>query len=279
MKDITQTIKRDLEMFYDVPFEVKLQMNYNDPIYYISPQNDFGELFEIKIHFRQRIRMIVEVEPQKFAASMIEEINNSDNNKRNLFLTYIGQIKKRCSKFEVFVNQRMVDISISEIWDEKWNDFRIRATQIIEESTDEKETEIILEWARLFVGLVMSLLEIEKIGEHGFAEGKVTQVLQNKYERNPVNRELCLSINGYRCKICDFDFEKFYGKLGYHFIHVHHIEMVSSHGGEYYLNPAKDMIPVCPNCHAMLHRANPPLKPGQLQEIIEIQKEQENDYE
>ena len=48
--------------------------------------------------------------------------------------------------------------------------------------------------------------------------------------------------------------------------------MVSAHVGEYYLDPVNDMIPVCPNCHAMLHRENPPIKPDKLREIIVNQK-------
>lgn len=280
MGEKSWVIKQDLEMFYDVPFEVKLRMDYNDPLYLISPQNDLGELFEVKIYFRQRIRMIVEVEPQKYAASMIEEINNADIHKKKLFLGYVEQISQNCSRFEFFVNQHLIDITIPEAWKEKWNSFRIRATQIIEDAlNEEEEIRVVQEWARMFVGLIMSLLEIEKIGELGFAEGRVIQVLQNRYERNPVNRELCLSANGYKCEICGFDFQQFYGELGYKFIHVHHIEPVSSHGGEYYLDPVKDMIPVCPNCHTMLHKVNPPIKPERLQEIIEIQKEQEYGHE
>ncbi len=37
----------------------------------------------------------------------------------------------------------------------------------------------------------------------------------------------------------------------------------------YLLDPSKDLIPVCPNCHAMLHTSDPPLAPDKLREIIE----------
>lgn len=120
---------------------------------------------------------------------------------------------------------------------------------------------------------MMALLTLEDVdNEQKYLEGKVSQVLTNKYERNPANRELCLAANGYLCKICGFDFEDKYGKIGYKFIHVHHIQMVSSFGREYYLDPVKDLIPVCPNCHAMLHRTNPPMKPEELKELIRKQQ-------
>ena len=51
------------------------------------------------------------------------------------------------------------------------------------------------------------------------------------------------------------DFETKYGKIGRDFIHVHHIDFISSKGGnKHKVDPISDLIPVCPNCHAMLHR-------------------------
>ena len=125
------------------------------------------------------------------------------------------------------------------------------------------------ELAVLAAGLMLSLLNVVPL--EGYADGKKTQVLTNKYERNPLNRELCLQIHGYSCAICGMNFEKVYGTIGKNFIHVHHIEPVSMMGGSYILNPEKDLIPVCPNCHAMLHTKKPPLQP---EELIEILKEQ-----
>ena len=102
----------------------------------------------------------------------------------------------------------------------------------------------------------------------GELEGSQYQVVCNKYERSPINRELCLAKKGYTCGICGFDFEKMYGSIGRRFIHVHHITPVSMIGPNYQINPEKDLIPVCPNCHAMLHRKNPPYLPEELKEIV-----------
>ena len=273
-----QAIKSELEAFFDVPFDVRYESEYQDPVYYVSPSNELEELFEVKVHFRQKIRMIVEIEPQKYAASMLNAISSADENKKRLFLSYYKQIKERSDKVEFFLNQQKQDVEKVEIWDQVWKKFRIRATQIISDSlSSDEEVMHVQEWAKLSVGLVLSLLEISSIEEFKHSEGKVYQVLQTKYERNPVNRELCLSANGYICKICGFDFEKVYGKIGHNFIHVHHIEMVSSFGGEYLLDPVKDMIPVCPNCHAMLHKENPPILPECLREIINKQKEKSHE--
>ncbi|MEO6923014.1 MAG: HNH endonuclease, partial [Bryocella sp.] len=65
-----------------------------------------------------------------------------------------------------------------------------------------------------------------------------------------------------------FSFAAVYGDLGSDFIHVHHVVPVSTRGGEYEVDPIADLIPVCPNCHAMLHRSEPPLSVLELRNLI-----------
>jgi hypothetical protein len=88
-------------------------------------------------------------------------------------------------------------------------------------------------------------------------EGAKKSVVVNIYERNPIARQQCLDKHGYVCIICTFDFERKYGEIGKNFIHVHHIKPLSEIDEEYEIDPVKDLCPVCPNCHAMLHRKNP----------------------
>jgi 5-methylcytosine-specific restriction protein A len=59
-----------------------------------------------------------------------------------------------------------------------------------------------------------------------------------------------------------------YGTLGEDFIHVHHKINISSIGNEYSVNPIDDLIPVCPNCHAMLHKKNPAYTIEELRKVI-----------
>ena len=104
--------------------------------------------------------------------------------------------------------------------------------------------------------------------EEAFYEGAVAKVLVNKYERNAKARNLCIEKHGCKCVVCGCDFAQRYGKLGEGFIHVHHVVPIGSIGKEYKLDPEKDLVPVCPNCHYMLHRTNPPMSPEQLQELL-----------
>ncbi len=86
-------------------------------------------------------------------------------------------------------------------------------------------------------------------------EGAVKSIMVNAYERNPVARKKCIDHYGTKCCVCDFDFEKIYGSLGREFTHVHHLKQLSEIKEEYIVNPIEDLRPVCPNCHAMLHRS------------------------
>ncbi|MDB8790674.1 HNH endonuclease [Romboutsia sp. 1001216sp1] len=85
-------------------------------------------------------------------------------------------------------------------------------------------------------------------------EGNRESVLVNKYERNKSARKKCINRYGTRCSICKFDFKEKYGEIGTDFIHVHHIVPLNTIGKDYVVDPEKDLIPVCPNCHAMLHK-------------------------
>jgi 5-methylcytosine-specific restriction protein A len=87
-----------------------------------------------------------------------------------------------------------------------------------------------------------------------YLEGDEQNVLVTKYERNRQARDECLKSHGYSCVVCDFNFFDKYGKVGKNFIHVHHHIPLSKVKKTYVIDPIRDLVPVCPNCHAMLHR-------------------------
>jgi len=63
-------------------------------------------------------------------------------------------------------------------------------------------------------------------------------------------------------------FEERYGEIGKGFIHVHHKRALAALGKHYRLNAVQDLVPVCPNCHAMLHKREPPCDVEQLRAIL-----------
>ena len=100
-------------------------------------------------------------------------------------------------------------------------------------------------------------------------EGIKRTITVNSYERNSKARELCVKHWKAICAACEFDFEKTYGELGNGFIHVHHLIPVAQVGKTYQVDPINDLRPVCPNCHSMLHRQEPPLTIDELKNIIQ----------
>lgn len=75
--------------------------------------------------------------------------------------------------------------------------------------------------------------------------------------------------HGYRCKVCGFDFGEFYGMRGRGFIEGHHKEPIGKYSGKRGKKvTADDIIPVCANCHRMLHRGKKVLSVQRLREII-----------
>lgn len=105
-----------------------------------------------------------------------------------------------------------------------------------------------------------------------FYEGKKVTVSINSYERSSEARERCLEIHGYKCKVCEFDFESFYGVVGSKYIHVHHIVPLYEINKEYKVSPEKDLIPVCANCHAIIHRGRKTMSIKALKKHIESAK-------
>ena len=100
-------------------------------------------------------------------------------------------------------------------------------------------------------------------------EGSLRRISVNAYERDPRARQACLQHHGSSCSVCDFDFESTYGGIGNGFIHVHHLRQLSEIGTAYEVDPIRDLIPVCPNCHAMLHKQVPAYSIDELKTIIQ----------
>ena len=101
-----------------------------------------------------------------------------------------------------------------------------------------------------------------------YTEGACIRILVNRYERDSRARGDCIAAYGFQCSVCQFDFKQYYGDVGKEYIHVHHLISLSELRGEYELNPVRDLRPVCPNCHAMLHRRVPPFTIEELQDIV-----------
>jgi len=104
--------------------------------------------------------------------------------------------------------------------------------------------------------------------EVSYEEGGKKSRIINIVERNSAARAKCLEIHGYKCKICGFDFEKTYGEVGKGIIHVHHTTKISEKTEKTAVNPEEDLIPVCPNCHTVIHSKEKMFSIEEMREIL-----------
>ena len=144
-------------------------------------------------------------------------------------------------------------------------DVDIRNLSLLSENYNLKFTEKLKEE-------LSNILAEEVLDPEKYIEGSTKKVSVNIYERSVGARKKCIEHYGLTCSVCNFNFGKEFGKLGEGFIHVHHLKQLAHIGKEYKIDPIKDLRPICPNCHSMLHRKNPPLS---IKELIQIKLEKQ----
>lgn len=90
-------------------------------------------------------------------------------------------------------------------------------------------------------------------------EGKILLTIHRLRERNRAliekkKEQVFRQTQMLACEVCEFDFGKKYGELGYGFAECHHIVPLASltYRG---LTSLKDLAIVCANCHRMFHRS------------------------
>lgn len=140
------------------------------------------------------------------------------------------------------------------------------------DSFDPKLTEktllrVATNWYASDKNIDFSIAEEVDISEK-YIEGASKIISVNTYERNSAARKKCITHYGYKCAVCSFNFEKVYGAIGKKYIHVHHVIPIGNLKREYELDPIKDLIPICPNCHAIIHRTQPVITVEELRKHL-----------
>ena len=109
----------------------------------------------------------------------------------------------------------------------------------------------------------------EVVDQSRLLEGAVCRIYVNAYERNSKARRLCLDHHGTTCCVCGLDFGGVYGAVADGYMHVHHLRPVSGVGADYEVDPIADLIPVCPNCHAVIHLQKPPFSIKEVKALLD----------
>jgi 5-methylcytosine-specific restriction enzyme A len=205
-----------------------------------------------------------------YSGFILDKMQSTFEERKHMFFSFERLAKERNNKLSVQLN----GVPIEQAETSTWREFNL----VVSKSYSTQDTEFsslaacLLDFFCLFLLLLVdetewksSQVESEPLGRY---EGELSKVQVNKYERNRYNRALCLAYYGFECRGCGSIMEEIYGPLGINVIHVHHIVPVSQMGSSYRLDPIKDLIPLCPNCHTIVHKENPPISISGLREIL-----------
>lgn len=273
-------MKETLEKIFDIPFLVESGID-SYPWVRVTPKGEKGQMFSIKVTNRSDVRLVISFEPQSFSAALVASMGRADDEKRGAFCDLVRLQMARGGVVSMLINGAPVEPHDFSTWPmQEWRKVEYHTVVVLPEGVSGERDQVmdkVREWGCLVMGTFLSLVRIDLVERSPIVEpnalapqkeGDRLSVVVNKYERSAVNRFLCIAKHGVTCSVCGFDFKQKYGEIGDGFIHVHHVVPVSKLGPGYVIDPENDLVPVCPNCHAMLHRKDPPYMPGELRQII-----------
>lgn len=207
--------------------------------------------------------------PDTFASGLMKTLCANDAQKRNEFSSLSSAFTGSGTKCIVRVDDREVDLLA--LPEGKWTKLALTCSRLTDKSDEQRDAE---EVGGACLSLLLSLLPTEDDGvetghlDQGLPEGAMSRVMVNRYERRPANRAAAIAAHGTTCKACGFNFARFYGTIGEGVIEIHHRTPVSQLGKNYVLNPVMDLVPLCSNCHQMVHQECPPISAEELREML-----------
>jgi predicted HNH restriction endonuclease len=121
------------------------------------------------------------------------------------------------------------------------------------------------------LGLTQNQPDLQEV-EQSRTEGGKKVVISLRSERDGRLRSQALMLHGTTCFGCEFNFKKVYGDLGEGFIEIHHLQLLSGNLAQVITDPRTDLIPLCSNCHRMVHRKKGyVLSLAELKAVINLQ--------
>lgn len=222
-------------------------------------------------------RLRIDFEPGVFAAELLADMGNTDTAGRTAFRAVLADCRVLGAEIDLKVNEIPFAFDDEAVWAQNWNRFTLSMNKgQVELGADdgEPDADIICRWTGRFAAALIAVLPVEEeneaagIGVTGYPEGALTTVQTNRYERDRRNRAAAISIHGTSCRGCGLDMGKHYGEVAAGFIEIHHITPVSQLGAGYVIDPMRDLVPLCPNCHAVVHRRTPPFTVNEIQVML-----------
>jgi len=207
--------------------------------------------------------------PDAYAGNILRLIGESAQADPQLWVQPVEDGAANAIRTSIYVNDNLV--GPDHLPDTRWQNLEIECHSRISKHADtDQRVEIVADTAGLCLALCLLGLDTEEFHNpaESAPEGARTTVVANRYERSPQNRRACINHYGSSCWVCDLDFSDTYGPLGDGYIEVHHMVPVAEMGPGYRPDPVLEMVPLCSNCHSMIHRGKSLLSPVELRELL-----------
>ena len=225
-------------------------------------------------------RLDVHFKPGNFSADLLEAMRSADETGRRAFNAVLDVCRLDGAEVLLMVNGAERAADDPQTWEPPWRSMGLvvrRGMVAIGEGDAAREAQLTELWTSRAAAAVLALLPLEQEDDGspesdpdvaGLPEGAKTRIEVNRYERDRRNRAAALAIHGYACKACDLKLDEQYGVAAAGLIEVHHVTPVSEVGAGYIIDPRDDLVPLCPNCHSVAHRRQPPYSVDELRQML-----------
>lgn len=225
----------------------------------LEPSARFAVLVSIA-----RRRLSVEFVPGNIAGPLVEAMGRLDDAGRALWCAQLDALGRSGCTLDMTINNAPVDPTSTVSWPETWRFFSLRLNRNLVAIEPEDLEDGLLPpsiWVGRFAALLLALLPLTQVDTFQFepdVEGDRRLVSHFRAERSPRNRAAAIAIHGTECKACGLRLDRVYGEIARDFIHIHHLTPLSEMEEPGPVDPERDLVPLCPNCHGVAHRRNPP---------------------
>lgn len=252
-----------------------------DPWYLLRPAGATADhAFDVRITMAWR-RISIAFEPGRWASELLAVMGNADPVGRAAFQTILNECLTRGADIEFRVNDQSSDPEEDGTWNQQWSRLSLSLTSPTDPDVHGADPGVgaAFEWSPLFVAAIVALLPLEsheaedRQAASGFAEGASRVQRSLRYERDRRNRATAIALFGCQCQACGLDFGDRYGEAARGFIEVHHTTPLSALEADTTIDPARDLVPLCPNCHAVAHRKDPPYRVEEICAMLQQSRE------
>lgn len=257
-----QAVKRRVESATGLGFHVAGQTGpdgFSASVRPLGFERLHGFAVEVSLGYRS---VSARFAPDTFAGDVVGLMAASPPEQRSEFCALAREVHSKGSVL-LELDGRLADAAESTLWPERWDVLRLEMEWGPLELDSSTVDAVVAEAALAITSLVLTLLPLEILELDqvflGQEEGAEYRTTGRGYERSPANRAACIALKGSKCAACGLDMAARYGHLGEGYIHVHHGTPVSQMGPDYVVDIEKDLFPLCPNCHSMVHKESPPV--------------------